>query len=395
MAVRLDQRLPHPHEPAELPVHVFVDAAHEGEGERRGDAVVALDDVAVVPYPALAAARGGRGGVRGSGRRGAARACFVCRHERRDRPGLEHNEVGRGPAARDQCPLHILRGSEGVRERSCARRHAARLLVAQRRRVPQRFGNLLRARPPPGCRAKGAVLVGQRGGNHAAGAHAIGVGVELAAHEPLAQAVDRAHHRRDVRIHQLLDHHCHLDATAGARALRAVRGGARQERRGPHRAQRVPHLGLVARVHAEHGLELARERCARTVLRCGRRAHGDARPHEALRRETLEDLRAEGGRDLDGFHFGAAAVGVRLRGGPGRGPLRPAVERDGPHHDETRNPEVRTRGLEREQPGEMVPLSTQLADRRHGGGGLGHEYPLVRVHRPRLRTRKGSVPRAR
>src|SRR2546426_893019 len=53
LAVLLDELVAHAHEAAELAVDVLVGTARESEGERRGDAAVALGDVAVVPEAAL------------------------------------------------------------------------------------------------------------------------------------------------------------------------------------------------------------------------------------------------------------------------------------------------------------------------------------------------------
>src|SRR5437763_10017308 len=88
VVVARDHRRRHPHDPAELPVDLLVRPAGEGEGERRGDAAVAFDDVAVVPEDRRAVGIG-QGG------------------ERRDRARLE--EVER--AALDR-PLDVLRPAE-------------------------------------------------------------------------------------------------------------------------------------------------------------------------------------------------------------------------------------------------------------------------------------------
>ncbi len=204
--------------------------------------------------------------------------------------------------------------------------------------------------------------------DRAAGGDPEAVGVHGAAHQRLAQAVDRAHHRSvrpphrigreghagGLRVHHRLDDDAHPRRRPRPRAVRH-RVGA--ERRGPHPPQRVPERSAVLRgAHPQHRLELPRERCLRPVLAHGRGAHREQPAGQAGRVERVQQLGPEAGGELHRRDPGAHRLrrGVRVDAGEGQPLERRRADRDPGRHE----------GPRLGEPGQVV----RLAPDRPGGG---------------------------
>ncbi len=129
----------------------------------------------------------------------------------------------------------------------------------------------------------------------------VAVRVQLAADQPLAEPVHRAHYgrgsipcnridaERDTchhRIDHLLKNHRHSHGFAPAVSSRVRTSGRR-----PHLADRVPKLRRVS-LHSKYGVELARERRRASIFTHCRGANGKQCAAEPRFLEHRSDLRA-------------------------------------------------------------------------------------------------------
>ncbi len=225
-----DHPLGNAHHPAELPIHVLVDLPRERKRQRRRDAAVAFDDVAVVPD-------------------GEAGVGVRHRAHRRDRARLQQEEpIG-------DRPLDVLRPAEMPSRGSGQRRDILNVRVGQRRLLRKRGRNVRR---PHAARRRGVGHVHAMLGHDAPlddPARAIDqprVGVRLARDDRGAEARHGAHHGHAATPRNRIGAERHTGGARRDHALDQHRRGMRQQRQAmlaPVRENPIGESRLPDRTH--------------------------------------------------------------------------------------------------------------------------------------------------